>query len=61
MAMCVKNEDIQYLLEFQKQENNQDEENKEDEPSKSQNVLEKNTGPPLFFDLISSPFLVCFE
>jgi hypothetical protein len=23
--------------------------------------LEKNTGPPLFFDLISSPFLVCFE
>jgi hypothetical protein len=35
--------------------------NKDDEPSKSQNVLEKNTRPPLFFDPIPSPFLVCFE
>jgi hypothetical protein len=35
--------------------------NKEDEPSKSQNVLEKNTRPLLFFDPISSPFLVFFE
>jgi hypothetical protein len=26
MVMCVKNEDLQYLLEFQKQENNQEEE-----------------------------------
>jgi hypothetical protein len=26
MAMCVKNEDLQYLSEFRKQENNQEEE-----------------------------------
>jgi hypothetical protein len=26
MAMCVKNENLQYLFEFRKQENNQEEE-----------------------------------